>query len=816
MSCTFVCVDKECGDQTQVINIPMSSSQDFPLAVLGCYKDFCSIANVHSLCHSEGFLDVSFKYLGGLWLLFEFNSLEARNSFLKHDEIEGVPIRAWEYDVFKSICNKWGEVIFNDDSNLCNRLSKRLCIKSKHNQLVFATIFVTLMNVTYAIQVRELCSWTPMFVEIDSDKKDKEMQSNDDLWILRQVWGNTHFDFASMSSRGLSGGIICLWNKFVFRKTSISCNENYVAIEGLWILNNVRIMWIVVYAPQALQDKIALWSSISNLTHNWDGILIAVGDFNMVREAGERFDERHADIFNAFISNSSLIDGIPDHRPILIKEHLGVIRDWIATKKHESTKLKQEHVLRLATIDAKIDNGIANDLNFENRKESIKVLGRNIGVSLPLKLSSDQRAFLDRDISREEIKKAVWDCGGDRAPGPDGFTFKIFTILWDLLESDVTRFVHAFFLDSSFPKGCNSSFIALIPKVSNATLVTDFRPISLIGCQYKIIGKILANRLGLVISSCISPKQSAFIKGRNILDGLLILNEVMNWYRKRKEKLMIFKVDFEKAFDSLRWDFLDTIMEKLGFGSRWRVWIKGCFVNACSSILGASVRNEHLCVSYLIYADDVIFVGSGPLQTDLGERKMASVSWKTCLASKEMGGLGIGSIHALNVGILFKLIWRFLYNHSDLWIHVIKGIYGRTCGISGSRVHGSSQIPWRGILSMVKSIKLKGVDLFSLCHCKLGNGETISFWDDFWCGDQSLKSKFPRIYSLDNDKGCNVASRLSLPDWGSVLRRNPRGGIEASQLKDLRLLIKPVVLNSHQGLGRLVFLKATLLPLFVR
>nr|GEZ07640.1 putative RNA-directed DNA polymerase, eukaryota, reverse transcriptase zinc-binding domain protein [Tanacetum cinerariifolium] len=454
---------------------------------------------------------------------------------------------------------------------------------------------------------------------------------------------------------------------------------------------------LLFMAPQALQDKIALWSSIFNLTRNWDGILIALGDFNMVRETGERFgytfNERHADIFNAFISNSSLIDvplggykftwtdkwgskmskldrflvsesfydafprttgvilekGIPDHRPVLLKEHSDdydplpfcffhswleldgfykLIDDtWKCDGIVETNGL--EHVLRLASIYAKIDNGIANDLDFENRRESIKVLGEkhrrqlaikgimNNGVwiedpdcvkavfkdhfskrfqkdypphhpfdiDMPKQLSSDQRDFLDRDISREGNKKTVWDYGGDRAPGPDGFTFKFFTTFWDLLEFDVTRFVHAFFLDSSFPKGCNSSFIALIPKVSNATLVTDFRPISLIRCQYKIIGKILANRLGLVISNCISPEQSAFIKGRNILDGPLILNEVMNWYRKRKEKLMIFKVDFEKVFDSLRWDFLNTIMEKLGFGSRWRVWIKGYFVNARSSIL---------------------------------------------------------------------------------------------------------------------------------------------------------------------------------------------------------------------------------------
>nr|GEZ78174.1 RNA-directed DNA polymerase, eukaryota, reverse transcriptase zinc-binding domain protein [Tanacetum cinerariifolium] len=90
------------------------------------------------------------------------------------------------------------------------------------------------------------------------------------------------------------------------------------------------------------------------------------------------------------------------------------------------------------------------------------------------------------------------------------------------------------------------------------------------GCQYKIIGKLLANRLSILIGDCISPVQSTFIKGRYILDGPLILNEVLAWYRQRKKELMVFKVDFEKAFDSLRWDFLDVILDKLGFGSKWR------------------------------------------------------------------------------------------------------------------------------------------------------------------------------------------------------------------------------------------------------
>nr|GEX20091.1 GDSL esterase/lipase At5g22810-like [Tanacetum cinerariifolium] len=89
--------------------------------------------------------------------------------------------------------------------------------------------------------------------------------------------------------------------------------------------------------------------------------------------------------------------------------------------------------------------------------------------------------------------------------------------------------------------------------------------ISLIGCQYKIVGKILANRLSLVIGDIVSQEQSAFIKERQIMDGPLILNEVISWCNARKEQLLMFKVDFQKALDSVRWDHLDDIIGKEGY-----------------------------------------------------------------------------------------------------------------------------------------------------------------------------------------------------------------------------------------------------------
>ncbi|GJV82638.1 hypothetical protein Tco_1522536, partial [Tanacetum coccineum] len=102
---------------------------------------------------------------------------------------------------------------------------------------------------------------------------------------------------------------------------------------------------------------------------------------------------------------------------------------------------------------------------------------------------------LEQDITKEEVKRAVWDCGVDKSPGPDGFSFYFYRHFWSMIEDDVFGAVEYFFINGDIPNGCNSNFIALIPKIIDANMVKDFRPISLIGSLYKIIAKLLANRL---------------------------------------------------------------------------------------------------------------------------------------------------------------------------------------------------------------------------------------------------------------------------------------------------------------------------------
>lgn len=271
-------------------------------------------------------------------------------------------------------------------------------------------------------------------------------------------------------------------------------------------------------------------------------------------------------------------------------------------------------------------------------------------------LSEDQLSSLEAPFSISEIKNAIWACGNDKAPGPDGFTFKLLKTHWDVFKNDIRDAVKHFEACGSFAPGCNSSFITLVPKVKDPITLADYRPISLIGCIYKIVAKTLALRLKGVIGELVDSVQSAYIEGRNILDGPLIMNEICSWARKTKKKMFVFKADFEKAFDSVNWGFLDSLMQQMGFGAKWRAWIHGCLSSAKASILvngsptgefqlmrgvrqgdplspflfilameglnvaikgavgkrllkGVNLPNNGPTLSHLFYADDAIFLG---------------------------------------------------------------------------------------------------------------------------------------------------------------------------------------------------------------
>jgi len=125
------------------------------------------------------------------------------------------------------------------------------------------------------------------------------------------------------------------------------------------------------------------------------------------------------------------------------------------------------------------------------------------------KLSSSQRFSLDSDFTDIEIKMAVWDCDGDKAQGPDGFSFSLIKKFWSILGHTIFVVVKELCTSGKLVKGSNSSFLALLPKVIDPLYFSDYRPIGLIGSLYKIIAKLMSNRLKMVINSVIGDEQSA-------------------------------------------------------------------------------------------------------------------------------------------------------------------------------------------------------------------------------------------------------------------------------------------------------------------
>ena len=113
----------------------------------------------------------------------------------------------------------------------------------------------------------------------------------------------------------------------------------------------------------------------------------------------------------------------------------------------------------------------------------------------------------------------------------------------------------------------------------------ELRPISLMGGLYKILSKVLANRIKRVMDKVISKSQNAFVEGRQILDTVLISNEIVDSTMRREESGLVCNLDIEKAYDSINWDFLFQVMGGMGFGCRWLSWIKWCTSTVSFSIL---------------------------------------------------------------------------------------------------------------------------------------------------------------------------------------------------------------------------------------
>lgn len=137
---------------------------------------------------------------------------------------------------------------------------------------------------------------------------------------------------------------------------------------------------------------------------------------------------------------------------------------------------------------------------------------------------------LEVPFLEEEVRDIIWSADGDNSLGPGGF-------------NDIKDFVKEFFEIATLPKAVTASFLSLISKVENPCYLDDFRPICLIGSLYRILATLLAHRLKKVIGKLVSNCQSAFVSGRNMLDGVVVVNEILDMAKRHNLECMMVKVD---------------------------------------------------------------------------------------------------------------------------------------------------------------------------------------------------------------------------------------------------------------------------------
>ena len=212
------------------------------------------------------------------------------------------------------------------------------------------------------------------------------------------------------------------------------------------------------------------------------------------------------------------------------------------------------------------------------------------------KLSEEENRDLIALFAIAEIELVVKESDGNKSLGPDGFNFAFFKEFWYLLKHEIRIMFDQFHANESLPKSFLSFFVTLFPKVKVPLSLKEYRPISLLGSLYKFLSKVLAARLSKVMNSIIFVSQSAFLKGRHLVDGVLVVNEVVDLAKKSKRECLILKVDFEKAYGSVDWGFLEYTTRRVGLCDKWVRWMKTCVFRGNMSILVNRCPTEEICV----------------------------------------------------------------------------------------------------------------------------------------------------------------------------------------------------------------------------
>ena len=193
-------------------------------------------------------------------------------------------------------------------------------------------------------------------------------------------------------------------------------------------------------------------------------------------------------------------------------------------------------------------------------------------------LSDRQRVNMDMQLSEEEVYRAICSMKNNKSPGSDGLTSEFYKFFWENIKDLLVNSFSYSFGCGILSKEQRRGIIRLIPKkASDKHKLSNWRPITLLNTDYKILTKTLANRLKKYLSDIIYPDQTGFVKGRYIGTNIRIAEDIILYTSQDEEPSWLLALDFKKAFDSVSWECIIETLELFGFGDNFLTWIKAIY-----------------------------------------------------------------------------------------------------------------------------------------------------------------------------------------------------------------------------------------------
>ncbi len=200
------------------------------------------------------------------------------------------------------------------------------------------------------------------------------------------------------------------------------------------------------------------------------------------------------------------------------------------------------------------------------------------------KLNEDDRSQCEGELTIEESYKALNSFAKNKAPGNDGLTMEFYKKFWPIFGKLLVNSLNESFRLGELSTSQKQAVITLLDKGKDRNLLKNWRPISLLNTDYKIATKVLSNRLKSILPKLIHPDQVGYVQGRNIAEALRTLQDIMAHTKLHNLPGILICIDFEKAFDSLEWNFLDAVLDKYNFGPSFKKWINTIYKDISSCI----------------------------------------------------------------------------------------------------------------------------------------------------------------------------------------------------------------------------------------